>query len=248
MTCPVFRKCRSASSPTRSSTAPASRSSSTTSTSARRRASRVRAAARGVLLRAAVVLAPLCLAACPKAGAPKGPAFEAPGAFRMGLPPAGWDLKRNQRWGSRYLVDWKRHGEDIDIRVTSSPISQDEHNVPLLTLAEALMQNYGRARGIHTNITTIQRADFGAHEGVVVYATRTANLVQRQLAQVFVRAGRHLVMISYVAPPETYATYAPDFAFAIERFAVLLPADAPTMGVTLPSDLPTAATTPAAPP
>lgn len=204
-------------------------------------------AARGLILRAVLVLAPFAMG-CPKAGMTKGATFEVPGAFRVGVPPEGWTLKRNVRWGARRVVDWKRQGEDVDIRVTSSPISRDERAVPLLSLAEALMLNYGRARGIHTEIDTIQRADIGPHEAVVVYATRSANLVKRRVAQIFVRAGRNLVIVSYIAPPEKYEDWAPDFAFVMERFAVLFPADPPSMGMTLPSDLPAKpAPTPAPP-
>lgn len=166
--------------------------------------------------------------------------FVSPGAWRVGAPDDGWVIHRNFRWGRRRAVDFKRKGEDVDIRVTISPIAEEDRHLPLDVLADALMLNYGRARGIKTDVETIQRVDFGAHEGVVVYATRKASLVERRIAQAFVRAGDRLVMLSYIAPPEKYETYAPDFAWAVSKFVVLLPADRPEIGLTLPSDLPDA--------
>lgn len=183
-------------------------------------------------------MALVALPACPKAGLRHGATFEAPGAFRIGVPGDGWEMKRNLRWGARRLVDWHLKGHDVEIRVTISPISEGDRRIPLLTMAQAITQNYGRTRGILTEVATIQRVDFGAHEGLVVYADRKVDLVRRRLAQVFVRAGRHLVMVSYIAPVDLYDVYAPDFGAVCERFAVLLPPDPPSIGITLPEDLP----------
>jgi hypothetical protein len=147
-------------------------------------------------------------------------------------------MRRNLRVGSRSEVDWRRGSEDVDIRVTISPITDSDRALPLPTLVEALTQNYGRGRGILTHVSSVQRVDFGDHEGLVVYAHRKASLVDRQMAQAFVRAGHHLVMVTYIAPPEVFDTYAPEFAYVCERFRVLLPADRAAMGIPLPSDLP----------
>ncbi len=62
--------------------------------------------------------------------------------------------------------------------------------------------------------------------------------VSRRMTQGFVRSGNTLVVVSYLAPEDLFERYAPDFAFALERFAVLLPPDPPEMGVALPGDLP----------
>ena len=170
-----------------------------------------------------------------------GPVFDAPGAFRVGVPGPGWKMYHNFTYGRRKLVAWERPGEDVDIRVTMNPIDEEARKVPLLTLAPSLMQNYGRARGIKTTVQTVQRVDFGAHEGLVVYATRDAVYkVKRRVTQAFVRAGGDLIMVSYIARPELYDKYAPDFEAACARFMVLQPADFPQMGVPLPEDLPAA--------
>lgn len=171
----------------------------------------------------------------------RGRDMESPGAFRIGTPGKGWVLHRNRRVGERVLVGWKRPGEDLQIRVTMSPMEPAARRIPLPTLAEALMRNYGRNRSVITEIDNLQRVDFGAHEGWVVHARRrwaTNKKTERKIAQAFVRAGNRLVMLTYIGPPEAFEKYAPDYAAAVERFVVLLPPDPPQFGVTLPEDLP----------
>src|SRR4051812_4410539 len=112
------------------------------------------------------------LAACAHAGAERGKVFESPGAFRIGIPGKDWKIRRNRRVGSRLLLDYARIGADVDIRVTVHPIDMPTRRLPLPTLAEALMRNWGRSQGLETDIEAIQRVDFGAHEGIVVFANR----------------------------------------------------------------------------
>lgn len=191
----------------------------------------------------AVVGAALLLSSCAHAGAerraPGGAVFEAPGVFRIGKPGDGWVLKRNRRVGEKLLLDYKREGADVDVRVTVHALDETTRQLPLPTLAEALVLRYGRARELETEVHALQRADFGDHEGLVVHATRRWKPnVERRFAQAFIRTQERIVMVTYIAPPELYETYAPDFAHALESFAVLLPAEAPVYALPLPEDLP----------
>lgn len=272
------------------------------------------------------MILPALLLSCAHAGAERKGVFEAPGAFRIGAPGDGWELHRNRRVGHRLLVDWKKTGEDVDVRVTVHPLDPDERRLPLAVLAQALVMNWGRSQGLATDVDAIARADFGEHEGIVVFARRywpdggaekttvavehpdtgddtfqmstlptptpvkaveaglqaiaaptgtpaaqtlqkilatkknpplvriaAANSldtlpvpsapqvdwkVQRRFAQAFVRAGDHLLMITYMAPPDSFDLYSPVVAAMIERLAIAWPPDPPEMGLVLPSDLP----------
>lgn len=196
---------------------------------------------RAALLGAASLVPAAGLSGCAKAGRTAGPVFESPGAFRIGLPGPGWKMVRNRRVGSRLLVDFARPGEDVHLRVTVHPLDEKTRHLPLPTLAEALVRNYGSRREIVTEIDGMQRVDYDRHEGFVVYATRRWSgdpATRRRMAQAFVRAGDHLVMLSYIAPTAVYDTYAADYARAVDRFDVLFPPDLPRHGLVLPSDLP----------
>ena len=193
--------------------------------------------------RCAALIGAAFLLSCAKAGLehakPTGPVFEAEGVFRIGKPGEGWVLHRNRRFGKRLVVDYKRADADVDLRVTVHALDETSRNLPLPTLAEGLILNYGRKRGIATEVEALQRADFGDHEGFVVHATRRGNPgVERRMVQCFIRTAERLVMVTYIAPPELYERYAPDFAQALGSFAVLLPAEAPVFGLTTPDDLP----------
>lgn len=164
---------------------------------------------------------------------------ESPGLFRIGHPGAGWHLESNRRIGSRYLVGFRRDGEDVDLRVTVHPLDDATRRMPLPALAEAMVRNFGRTRALTNEIAAVQRVDFGAHEGVVVHARRSWKKVERPFAQAFVRAGGRLLMITYMAPPGSFDRYAADVSTALDRFAILLPPDPPSWGLVLPNDLPT---------
>lgn len=198
---------------------------------------------RRVAGRGAALLGAALLLSCAHAGAerrgPGGAVFEAPGVFRIGKPGDGWVLQRNRRMGDRLLLDYKRKDADVDIRVTVHPLDELTRGLPLPTLAEALVLRYGRDRGLETEVHALQRADFGDHEGLVVHATRRWKPnVDRRFAQAFIRTQERIVMVTYIAPPDLYETFAPDFAQALESFVVLLPAEPPVYALPLPDDLP----------
>lgn len=196
---------------------------------------------RAALLGAASLVPAAGLSGCAKAGRTAGPVFESPGVFRVGVPGPGWKMVKNRRVGSRLLVDFARPGEDVHLRVTVHPLDPESRRLPLPTLAEALVRNYGSGREIVTEVEGMQRVDYDRHEGFVVYATRRWSEdpdTLRRMAQAFVRAGDHLVMLTYIAPAAVYETYVPDYARAVDRFAVLFPPDLPRHGLVLPSDLP----------
>lgn len=171
---------------------------------------------------------------------PGGPVFEVEGVFTIGKPGDGWKLHRNRRWGkNKYEVDYKREDADVDVRVTVNLLDEQSRKLPLPTLAEGMVLHYGRARGLETEVRAVQRADFGPHEGFVVHATRRWKPnVERRMAQAFVRTADRMVIVTYIAPPELYERFAPDFAHALDNFAVLLPPEAPVFGLNTPDDLP----------
>ena len=165
--------------------------------------------------------------------------FEVEGAFRIGKPGDGWKLHRNRRLGKKLFLDYKREGADVDVRVTVNPLDDTSRRLPLPTLAEGLVLHYGRGRGLVTVVHAVQRADFGDHEGFVVHATRSWKPnVERRMVQVFLRTADELVIVSYIAPPDLYERFAPDFAHALDGFALLLPPEAPVFGLQTPDDLP----------
>ena len=181
--------------------------------------------------------------ACARAGMehpkPGGPVFEVEGVFRIGRPGDGWELHRNRRVGQRLLLDYKREDADVDLRVTVHPLDETTRTLPLPVLAEGLVMNYGRGRGLETEVRALQRADFGKHEGLVVHATRRwVPNVERKMAQVFIRTTDRMVIVTYIAPPELYDVLAPEFAHAMSAFAVLLPPERPVFGSPVPDDLP----------
>ena len=186
------------------------------------------------------------LLSCARAGVehakPSGPVFEVEGVFRIGKPGDGWKIHRNRRMGKKLLLDYRREHEDVDLRVTVHPLDETSRDLPLPTLAEGLVLYYGRKRGLETEVHALQRVDFGDHEGFVVHATRRWRPnVERRMVQCFVRTAERLVMVTYIAPPDLYDKYAPDFAQALGSFAVLLPPEAPVFGLTTPGELPTKA-------
>lgn len=192
------------------------------------------------------------LLSCARAGLehakPTGPVYEVEGVFRIAKPGDAWRLHRNRRMGQKILLDYRREGGDVDLRVTVHPLDQTSRELPLPSLAEGLVLHYGRGRGLETEVHAVQRVDFGEHEGFVVHATRRWKPnVERRMAQAFVRTAERLVMVTYIAPPELYEKYAPEFAHALDGFAVLLPPEAPVFGLRTPDELPqkaASATTP----
>jgi hypothetical protein len=183
------------------------------------------------------------LLSCARAGLehpkPGGPVFEVEGVFRIGKPGDGWKLHRNRRMGKKLLLDYKREDADVDLRVTLHPLDDTSRRLPLPTLAEGLVLHYGRGRGLVTVVHAVQRADFGDHEGFIVHATRSWKPnVERRMVQVFLRTADELVMVTYIAPPDLYERFAPDFAHALDGFVLLLPAEGPVFGLHTPDDLP----------
>ena len=183
------------------------------------------------------------LLSCARGGAehakPGGPVFEVEGVFTIGKPGDGWKLHRNRRIGKKYLLDYRREDADVDVRVSVNLLDETSKALPLPTLAEGLVLHYGRSRGLETEVHAVQRVDFRDHEGFVVHATRRWRPnVERRMAQVFVRTNDRIVMVTYIAPPELYERFAPDFAHALDNFAVLLPPEAPVFGLKTPDDLP----------
>lgn len=194
-------------------------------------------------MRKLAVLAAALLLSCARGGVehakPYGTVFEVEGVFRIGKPGDGWKLHRNRRQGNRYLLDYRRTDADVDLRVTVHPLDETSRRMPLPSLAEGVVMNYGRGREIETELRGLQRADFGAHEGLVVHFTRRWKPnMERRMVQCFVRTSESLVMLTYIAPPALYERYAPDFAHALESFAVLLPPEKPALGIPMPEDLP----------
>jgi len=183
------------------------------------------------------------LLSCARAGVehakPSGPVFEVEGVFRIGNPGEGWKIHRNRKMGKKLLLDYRREREDVDLRVTVHPLDETSRDLPLPTLAEGLVLAFGRSRGLETEVHGVQRVDFGEHEGFVVHATRRWRPnVERRMVQCFVRTAERLVMVTYIAPPDLYDRYAPDFAQALGSFAVLLPPEAPVFGLKTPEELP----------
>lgn len=194
-------------------------------------------------MRSAILTGMALLLSCAHAGLeharPTGDVFEADGVFRIAKPGDGWHLHRNRRMGKKLLLDYRRDDGDVDLRVTVHPLDEKSRELPLPTLAEGLVLYYGRKRGLETEVHGLQRVDFGDHEGFVVHATRRWKPnVERRMVQCFVRTAERLVMVTYIAPPELYDRYAPDFAHALAGFAVLLPAEAPVFGLKTPDELP----------
>jgi len=114
----------------------------------------------------------LPLAACAHAGFEEARVFRSPGLFTLGDPGAGWHLQRNVRWGSRYLVDYRRDDADVDLRVTVHPLDEETRKLPLLAIAEGVALKYGKERELETTVDAIERVDFGDHEGVVLAERR----------------------------------------------------------------------------
>ena len=121
---------------------------------------------------AALIGAALLLSGCGHAGAEQRGVFEAPGVFRIGKPGDGWRLVRNLREGSRLLVDYRDADDNADVRVSVQALDDRTRRMPLPILAEAVVASWGRSQGLATDVDAIERADFGAHEGIVVFAHR----------------------------------------------------------------------------
>lgn len=158
------------------------------------------------------------------------------GDFTVGVPGEDFRVVHNRKQGDNVLVSFRNRDAHVDLSVNQVRMSNEMMDLPLVVIAEVAFQNMGRSRGIKTTLQEGKRIDIGEHEAYVVVGERTNDAYTRRVSQLFVRAGRQLFVMSYIASPEDYRAFASAFGRALDGFSVKLPANPPEM--TLPEPPP----------
>ena len=184
-------------------------------------------------MRICLILALVALSGCAHAGEVSGGVFRSD-HFTVGKPGSSWRLVRNSKVGANRLVSFRHPEQPVDISVREIAMKDREMEIPLLVLAEAQFRTHGRKQGIRTELRGFKRIDVGEHEALAFFGVRSDGVAERQIAQIFLRAGHTLVILSYIAPPDLYPDYAVNFALALQSFNVMLPADPPEIALPAP--------------
>ena len=154
--------------------------------------------------------------------------------FSVGFPGAGWRVVDNRNVGGTLLLGFRHVEEPVDIRVREIGLSRLERELPFNILVEILVRNYGRSRGFHTRIDKIRRIDIGDHEALAVFGIRGQGAVERRFAQIFLRAGGRMVVLSYITKKSLYNRHVVAYEQALRSFGVTLPENPPEIALPTP--------------
>lgn len=124
---------------------------------------------------------------------------DAPRRFDLEIPD-GWHIRRNQSWfgNDQLILDQPEARASITIELVRSDPRADA--LPLDLLAETRALSMGRALGIESGRTRMDQIELDGREAWAVTGRRRWQFVEADYSTVVARAGRHVVVVTLMAP------------------------------------------------